>query len=179
MPALSNATPNNRKGCDTESSPMKETIVARKSLVPAVLGVVAVLVIFAGVASALPFVRAVLVLGFGAFFARKLFLRVARMRLAVTDDNVIVVNLDERVELDLETVSIDTRRSRGRWWFTQYVVHPVRSAMDADYQPARVLCLSDAHGQSASVDVAPRYGSGLDTVAEDLVSAIEEKRLAA
>ncbi len=159
---------------------MKETIVARKSLVPAVLGVVAVLVIFAGAASSVPLVRAVLLLGFGVFFARKLFLRVARMRLSVTDDKVIVVNLDERVELDLETVSIDARRSRGRWWFTQHVLHPARTVMDADYQPAaRVLCLSDAHGQSASVDVAPRYGSGLDTVAEDLVSAIEERRLAA
>ena len=179
MPGVSNTTPNNRKGCVTESSPMKETVDARKSLVPAVLGVVVVLAIFAGVASSVLFVREVLLLGFGVFFARKLFLRVARMRLAVTDDKVIVVNLDERVELDLETVSIDTRKSRGRWWFTQYVVHPVRSAVDADYQPARVLCLSDAHGQSASVDVAPRYGSGLDTVAEDLVSAIEEKRLAA
>lgn len=159
---------------------MKETVVARSSLVPAVIGAAAVIAIFVGVASTVSIVRAILLLGFGAFFAKKLFERVTRMRLAVTDDKVIVVNLDERVELDLQTVGIDARRSHGRWWFTKYVLHPGRKALDPNYQPAaRVLCLTDAHGRSAQVGVAPRYGSRLDAVAEDLIAAIEARRFAA
>lgn len=159
---------------------MKETIVAQSPLVTAVIGAAVVAAIFVGAASTVPILWAVVLVGFGAYFAKRLFERVVRMRLAVTDDKVIVVNLDERVELDLQTVGVDARRSRGRWWFTQYLVHPGRKALDPNYQPAaRVLCLTDAHGKSASVDVAPRYGSGLDTVAEDLINAIEERRLAA
>ncbi len=159
---------------------MTETIVARSSLATAAVGAAVVIAIFASAASSVSFLLAIVLLGFGVFFAKKLFVRVARMRVAVTDEKVIVVNLDERVELDLQTVNIDARKSRGRWWFTQYVVHPIRSFLDSDYQPAaRVLCVTDAHGHTAKVGVAPRYGTGLDTVAEDLISAIEERRLAA
>lgn len=158
--------------------PMKETIVAQKPLATAVIAVAVVAAIFVGVATTIPFVRAVLLLGFGAFFAKKVFDRFTRVRLSVTDDKVVVVNLDERVELDLHTVDIEARRSRGRWWFTQHFLHPGRSALDPNYQPAaRVLRLTDADGQSADVGVAPRYGSGLDTVAEDLIDAIEERRI--
>ena len=158
---------------------MKETIVAQRPLAPAIIGLAAVAALFLGVASTVSFFRAVLLLAFGAYWGWKLFHRIARMRLAVTDEKVIVVNLDECVELDLKTVDVDSRNTRYRWP-VRWVVEKVSSAFSDDGSSnGRVLWLTDANGRSASVDVAPSYGSGLDTVAEDLIVAIEQRRAAA
>ena len=70
---------------------MKETIVAQRPLAPAIIGLAAVAALFLGVASTVSFFRAVLLLAFGAYWGWKLFRRITRMRLAVTDEKVIVV----------------------------------------------------------------------------------------
>ena len=174
------AIPTTAKDAERRSTPMKETTIAQISIVPAIILGAAVVAIFGGVASTVSLVRGILLVGFGLYFAWKLFARVARMRVAVTDDKVIVVNLDQRVEFDLHSVSIDAQRTRGRWWFNRYIVHGLLSKLDRNHQPpARILVLTDASGKKTHVGVAPPFGSRLDTVAEDLISAIEERRIAA
>ena len=110
---------------------MKETIVAQRPLAPAIIGLAAVAALFLGVASTVSFFRAVLLLAFGAYWGWKLFLRITRMRLAVTDEKVIVVNLDECVELDLKTVDVGSRNTRYRWP-VRWVVEKVSSAFMAE-----------------------------------------------
>ena len=91
----------------------------------------------------------------------------------------VLFESSECVELDLKTVEVDSRNTRYRWP-VRWVVEKVSSAFSADgSSKGRVLWLTDANGHSASVDVAPSYGSGLDTVAEDLIVAIEQRRAAA
>lgn len=158
---------------------MKETVVARSSLAPTIIFAVISYAFFCVILANVQFFLSPFLIAGLTWIAFSFVRRVAKMRLAVNDSSVIVVNFRSEHALDIDTVQVDSRSDRDAW--PQDDLTPdVREALgDGDKSEARALWLSDGTGEEVRVGVAPSYGSRLDEVAEDLMVAIDERRSAA
>ncbi len=161
---------------------MRETVLARTALGPPVGFAIIMYGIFAVAFAGIPGVMKWVFIAALTWVVYAFVRRIMAMRLAVNDDSVIVVNFNSKHALDLDTVTVDSRVDREAWPQDD-LIPEFRQALGSGEHGkpdvARGLWLCDSNGEEVRVGVAPAYGSRLDSLAEQLIFAIEERRSAA
>lgn len=161
---------------------MNETTLARSSLAPILVLVALIYAFFVIIFLNVPGILSLVFIAAASWIAYTVLRKVASMRLAVSNESVIVVNFRTRHRLDIETVQVDARADHDAWPQDD-LLPEVRDALGdpdaAGAAAARGLWLCDSSGEEVRVGIAPAYGSRLDDLAEELIFAIEERRSAA
>jgi len=154
-----------------------ETVVATVPMAPVSVLVLGIFIALLAVTSFIPFLTLrLLLVGVSTLAAYRFLTQVAKMKLAVNDFKVVVVNLRSRHELELWSVRIEVRDD-PKAWPRDDLLPEMREAFDQeDAKRARSLVLVDSSDQQVRVGIAPSYGRRLDTITENLNIAIAKHR---
>lgn len=128
------------------------------------------------ITSFVPFTVRIVVLVFGTYGSYLFLSSIAKMKLAVNDFSVVVVNLRSRHELELWSVKIEVRDDPSVWPRDDMLPGMREAFEQEETKKARSLVLVDSSEQQVRVGVAPAYGRRLDTITENLNIAIARHR---